>query len=62
MSDVVRYETEGEIAIVTVNYPPVNALSHAVRSGIIDGINKANADDAVNFSHAKARRLPAGRS
>ncbi|MEM7212380.1 MAG: 3-hydroxyacyl-CoA dehydrogenase NAD-binding domain-containing protein [Pseudomonadota bacterium] len=47
MSDVVRYETDGEIAVLTVNYPPVNALSHAVRSGIIDGINKANADDAV---------------
>ncbi|MEL7468623.1 MAG: 3-hydroxyacyl-CoA dehydrogenase NAD-binding domain-containing protein [Pseudomonadota bacterium] len=47
MSDVVRFEVDGEVAVLTVNYPPVNALSHAVRSGIIDGINKANADDSV---------------
>lgn len=47
MNDVVRYETDGEIAVLTVNYPPVNALSHAVRSGIIDGIERANADESV---------------
>ena len=47
MNDVVRYETDGEIAVLTVNSPPVNALSHAVRLGISDGIVKANADDTV---------------
>lgn len=47
MNDVVRYETDGEIAVLTVNSPPVNALSHAVRSGISDGIMKANADASV---------------
>ena len=47
MNEVVRYETDGEIAVLTVNNPPVNALSHAVRSGIVDGIKRANADDAV---------------
>lgn len=47
MSDVVRYETEGEIAVITVNSPPVNALSHAVRAGIADGVANAVADDAV---------------
>ena len=47
MNDVVRYETDGEIAVLTVNNPPVNALSHAVRSGIVDGINRANEDPAV---------------
>ena len=34
MSDVVRYETEDEIAVITVNSPPVNALSQAVRAGL----------------------------
>ncbi|MFK7941596.1 MAG: 3-hydroxyacyl-CoA dehydrogenase NAD-binding domain-containing protein [Paracoccaceae bacterium] len=47
MSDVVRYETEDEIAIVTVASPPVNALSHAVRVGIAESIAKAVADDAI---------------
>ena len=41
MNDVVRYETDGEIAVLTVNSPPVNALSHAVRSGISDGIERS---------------------
>ncbi|MEM7188034.1 MAG: 3-hydroxyacyl-CoA dehydrogenase NAD-binding domain-containing protein [Pseudomonadota bacterium] len=47
MSDVVRYETEGEIAVVTVASPPVNALSQAVRAGIQNGVEQALADDAV---------------
>ena len=46
-TDAVRYETEGEIAVVTVASPPVNALSHAVRQGISDGVAKGVADDAV---------------
>ena len=48
MSDVVRYETEGEVAVITVNSPPVNALSQAVRAGIKDSVERALADDAVN--------------
>lgn len=47
MSDVVRYETDGDIAVITVNSPPVNALSQAVRAGIADGVAKAVADDAI---------------
>ena len=47
MNDVVRYETDGEIAVITVNSPPVNALSHAVRSGISEGVERAGADDSV---------------
>ena len=47
MTDVVHYETDGDVAVITVDYPPVNALSHAVRSGIVDGINAAVADDAI---------------
>ena len=47
MSDVVHYDTDGEVAVITVDYPPVNALSQAVRAGIVDGIQKAEADDAI---------------
>ncbi len=38
---------DGEIAVLTINSPPVNALSAAVRQGIAAGIAKAVADPAV---------------
>ena len=38
---------EGDIAVLTLNSPPVNALSAAVRDGIHDGIRQAIADPAV---------------
>ncbi|MEK9719797.1 MAG: 3-hydroxyacyl-CoA dehydrogenase NAD-binding domain-containing protein, partial [Quisquiliibacterium sp.] len=44
---VVSLSVEGEIGIVTVNSPPVNALSQAVRQGILDNINAANRNAAV---------------
>jgi 3-hydroxyacyl-CoA dehydrogenase len=45
MSDVVNYERRGRIGIVTVNNPPVNALSQAVRSGLEEALAQAIADD-----------------
>ncbi len=47
MSDVVAYERQGEIALITVQNPPVNALSLAVRQGLLDRIEEAEADDGV---------------
>ncbi|MFL1485719.1 3-hydroxyacyl-CoA dehydrogenase NAD-binding domain-containing protein [Marinobacter sp. LN3S78] len=44
MSDVVTYNREGAIGVITVNYPPVNALSHAVRSGIQGAIEQGRND------------------
>ncbi|HEY6178846.1 MAG TPA: 3-hydroxyacyl-CoA dehydrogenase NAD-binding domain-containing protein, partial [Kofleriaceae bacterium] len=44
---VVSLAAEGELAILTVNYPPVNALSQQVRAGILEGARQANADAAV---------------
>ena len=38
---------EGDIGIVTIDYPPVNALSRATREGILNGIRAANADPAI---------------
>ena len=46
MSEVVSYQLQENIAVVTVNSPPVNALSQAVRKGILDGIKTAQADDS----------------
>ena len=47
MNDVVKLERQDEIAVVTVNSPPVNALSAAVRRGILELVKAANADAQV---------------
>ncbi|MCX7139685.1 MAG: 3-hydroxyacyl-CoA dehydrogenase NAD-binding domain-containing protein [Proteobacteria bacterium] len=41
------YEVKGNVAVITLNNPPVNGLGHATRSGIFDGLKKAMADTAV---------------
>jgi 3-hydroxyacyl-CoA dehydrogenase len=45
INDVVDLSNEGDIAVVTVNSPPVNALSANVRDGLDAAFAKANADD-----------------
>ncbi len=47
LSESVHLEKRGEVALVIVDNPPVNALSHHVRQGILDGIDAAVADDEV---------------
>ena len=42
-----RLDVDGEIGIVTVAYPPVNALSRSMRQAIMDGIAAAQANPAV---------------
>ena len=41
---VVRYEVEDGIGVITVDNPPVNALGPGVREGIIEALDKGNAD------------------
>ena len=43
----VEYTVENQVAVLTVTYPPVNALSLAVRTSISEGLARALADDAV---------------
>ncbi len=48
MTDVVRYETEGPVAWLTINRPEArNALSAAVREGLFAGLHRFNADDGA---------------
>jgi 3-hydroxyacyl-CoA dehydrogenase len=47
MSDLVQYSKDGNVAILTINNPPVNALSPGVPEGILEGIEKAGADPEV---------------
>jgi 3-hydroxyacyl-CoA dehydrogenase len=41
------YAVHGDIAVVTLENPPVNTLAHGVRKGIAEGLEKALADPNV---------------
>ena len=47
MSDLVTFEKHGAIGVITVDNPPVNALSPGVPEGIVDCVSKGNADPEV---------------
>src|SRR3954462_9410265 len=44
---VVNLTREGDIALLSINSPPVNALSQLVRAGIVAGMEQAIADAAA---------------
>ena len=43
----VDFSTDSEIAVVTVDNPPVNALKHEVRAGLAEALRQARDDAAV---------------
>ena len=43
----VDLQRDGELAVVTVDNPPVNALKHEVRAGLAEALRQARADGAV---------------
>ena len=47
MSDFAKYEVHGEVAVITMNKPPVNGLGADLRAGIADALDAANSDPAV---------------
>ena len=44
MSSPVDYVIEGNIGVISVDSPPVNALSQAVRQGLLDAVSAAQSD------------------
>jgi len=46
MSEAVSYELQGEIGVISVNNPPVNALAQIVREGILKSLELAQEDDS----------------
>jgi len=46
ITESVRLERRGDIALVIIDNPPVNALSFHVRQGILDGVTQAEESDA----------------
>ncbi|WP_298833198.1 3-hydroxyacyl-CoA dehydrogenase NAD-binding domain-containing protein [uncultured Piscinibacter sp.] len=41
------YQTRGDVAVITLDNPPVNGLGYETRLGIVNGLEKALGDDAV---------------
>ncbi len=39
-----HYKVDGQIAVITLDNPPVNGLGHDLRSGIVQGLDQAQAD------------------
>ncbi|WP_421980895.1 3-hydroxyacyl-CoA dehydrogenase NAD-binding domain-containing protein [Roseibium sp.] len=62
INDVVSIERQGPIALVALNNPPVNAASHAVRSGIWKAIEtlQDDADVKVIALYGEGRTFIAG--
>jgi 3-hydroxyacyl-CoA dehydrogenase len=62
INEVVDLALEGAVAVVTVNSPPVNALSANVRTGIDEAVKQAVADPAAKaiVLHCAGRTFIAG--
>jgi 3-hydroxyacyl-CoA dehydrogenase len=45
--DPIATHRHGDVLVVTSNNPPVNALGHAVREGLVEAIRQADSDEAV---------------
>lgn len=59
---VVSLSTQNGVAIVTIDNPPVNATSQAVRQGLLDAVAQTEADDGVRavVLHCAGRTFIAG--
>ena len=47
-STCVTLTVDGEIAVITMNKPPVNGLDHELRDGVVEALDDATANAAVN--------------
>jgi 3-hydroxyacyl-CoA dehydrogenase len=47
MTSPITTTRHGDVLIISSNNPPVNALGHAVREGLVRGIEEANRNEAV---------------
>ncbi|XP_061186168.1 peroxisomal bifunctional enzyme-like [Saccostrea echinata] len=58
----VGYSVQGSVAVLEVNNPPVNALSHGVRLGLKTGVERASRDRNVRsvVIIGKGQTFPAG--
>ena len=47
MANLVNFEKRGPIGVITVDNPPVNALSVGVPQGIMDGVKAGETDSGI---------------
>ena len=47
MNELVIHSRQGSVGVITINNPPVNALSPGVPQGILDGVEKFGTEDEV---------------
>ena len=61
MTASVRYSTVNRIGTIAVDSPPVNALSHSVRKGLVDALSAAAIDDTgITILRCAGRTFIAG--
>ncbi len=62
MSACVTLERHGSVALITIDHPPVNAISHAVRAGLLAAIVEADDDTSIHaiVIHGAGRNFIAG--
>jgi 3-hydroxyacyl-CoA dehydrogenase len=62
LTGMVDYEVVDGVAVLTLDNPPVNALSQGVRQGLKEGVDKALADDDAQaiLIHCEGRTFIAG--
>ena len=61
MTSPVSYERVDDIGVITIDNPPVNALSHAVRAGIQERIDALAADGPTADELARVKAAQAWR-
>jgi 3-hydroxyacyl-CoA dehydrogenase len=42
-----KFEVRNGVAVLTLDHPPVNSLGHALRTAVVDGLERANADAGI---------------
>ena len=60
VSEAVGYELDGEVAVLSVRNPPVNALSQAVRAGLWAAMDRAEAEARAVVIVGEGRTFIAG--
>jgi 3-hydroxyacyl-CoA dehydrogenase len=62
VNDLVRIERDGEIAVIVIENPPVNALAHPVRWALLAAIEQLDGDSTVRaiVLHGAGRNFIAG--
>jgi len=60
MTDPVRYELDGDVAVITIDDGKANAVSHAVATGLIDAVGRAGEEAKAAAVIGRPGRFSAG--